>query len=63
MPDEKKIVCYIYNEGHGATHQFSSIGLPRCNLVLAGHGEVDGIDHDAVTASILCCRWGDNASR
>lgn len=42
------------------TYQFSTIRFPGGNLILAGHGEMDGVHHHAVTR---CRRWRRDAIR
>lgn len=47
----------------GSAYEFSTVGLPSRDLVLAGHGQMDRIDHHAVPRRLCGSRWRRYAIR
>ena len=47
----------------GRAYEFSAVCLPSRNLVLAGHGQMDRIDHHAVPRRLCGSRWRRYAIR
>lgn len=44
-------------------YKFPTIRLPGRNLILAGHGQVNGIDHHAIPRRLCGGRWRRYATR
>ncbi|SRR6266404_8031603 len=39
-------------------YQLPAIRFPRCNLIFACHGQVDGVHHHTVPSCLRRCCWG-----
>ena len=47
----------------GGAYEFSTVRLPSRDLVLAGHGQMNGVDHNTIPRRLGGRRWRRDATR